>query len=74
MAVYGTKEYWEDARDRATIVLDSLICTGFIADGPYSYKKVYDYCKIYVEHYDDYINAVEHIKELEATNECEPDA
>ena len=72
MAVYGTKEYWEDARERAKIVLDSLMCTGFGANVPY--KKAYDYCKILVEHYEDYVNAVKHIEDLEVTNECESDA
>lgn len=72
MASYGTKEYWEDERDRAAIVIDSLMCTGFGANVPY--KKAYDYCKIFVEHYEDYIEAIEHLKQLEATNECKSDA
>lgn len=72
MATYGTKEYWEDERDRASIVLDSLIWTGFDNNTPY--KKTYNFCKIFVEHYEDYVNAIEHIKQLEATNECKSDA
>lgn len=72
MAIYGTKEYWEDIRDRSVIVLDSLMSTSFCQSVPY--KKAYDFCKAFIENYDEYVNAVEHIRELEATNVSDSNA
>ena len=66
MASYGTKEYYEDIRDRSALVLDSLMCTSFCSD--VSYKKVNDFCKAFMNNYDEYVNAVESIRELEAAN------
>lgn len=72
MASYGTKEYWEDIRDRSALVLDSLIRTGIVVDAPY--KKAYDFCKAFIDNYDEYINAVERIRDLEAKDVDNSDA
>ena len=72
MATYGTKEYWEDIRDRSALVLDSLMCTGFAANIPY--KKAHDYCVAFTANYDEYVNAIERIRQLEATNVDNSDA
>lgn len=72
MANYGTKEYWVDVRNRSALVLDSLKRTSSTVNA--TYKQVYDFCKAFEYNYDEYINAVEHLRELEATNECKSDA
>ena len=66
MATYGTKEYWEDIRDQSALVLDSLMATGFSTDVPY--RMVDNFCKVFRDNYDEYCNAIERIRELEATN------
>jgi hypothetical protein len=72
MTSYGTKEYWEDVRDRHALVLESLMCTGFDSNVPY--KKVSDFCNAFLENYSDYTNAIVHLNELEAKNVDNGDA
>lgn len=71
MASYGTKEYYEFMANSALAELDSMSESLLIQ---LDKEDFYKFCESYIFYYDEYVNAIERIRELEATNVDNSDA
>lgn len=63
MAVYGSKQYWEEVRDKSSIIMDSLTRSiDFYKDDYYTMNQ---FCISFTEHYNNVIEAEEKLAKME---------